>query len=48
MPSVIRGNNIEEVINEWNGELEKQSQAFIKHASKCNALLACPSLATAD
>ena len=34
LPVVIRGRNIEEIVNEWNNELEKQSQLFVKHASE--------------
>jgi len=33
VPVAIKGRNVEEIINEWNSELEKQSQAFVKHAA---------------
>lgn len=33
MPVAIKGRNVEEIINEWNSELEKQAQAFVKHAA---------------
>lgn len=32
MPVSLKGKNIEEIINEWNGELEEQVAAFNKHA----------------
>jgi hypothetical protein len=34
VPVAIKGRNIEEIINEWSGELEKQTQAFVKHAGE--------------
>eukprot|EP00955_Chlamydomonas_euryale_P116307 366410-Chlamydomonas_euryale.AAC.6 len=32
MPVAIKGRNVEEIINEWNSELEQQAQMFVKHA----------------
>lgn len=32
MPVSLKGKNIEEILNEWNAELEEQVAAFNKHA----------------
>lgn len=31
-PSEIKGKAVDDVINEWNAELEKRSRAFVRHA----------------
>lgn len=37
MPVSLKGKNIEEIINEWNAELEEQVAAFNKHAASLAA-----------
>ncbi len=36
MPVSLKGKNIEEIINEWNAELEEQVAAFNKHAGEAS------------
>lgn len=44
LPVAIKGRNVEEIINEWNSELEKQAQSFVKHAGEfIGWVLATPS-----
>lgn len=31
-PSEIRGKSVEDIINEWDAELDARSQAFVRHA----------------
>jgi hypothetical protein len=33
-PSSVKGRDVESIVLEWNSELEKHTQAFIKHASE--------------
>lgn len=31
-PSEVTGRPVDEIINEWNAELEQRSRSFVKHA----------------
>jgi hypothetical protein len=31
-PSEVTGRPVDEIINEWNAELERRSRSFVKHA----------------
>lgn len=39
VPVAIKGRNIEEIVNEWNSELERQTQSFVKHACESGLLV---------
>ena len=36
-PSEIKGKNVEDIINEWTGELEGLSRGFMRHAAQLGA-----------
>lgn len=31
-PSEVKGKPVDDIINEWNAELERRSRSFVKHA----------------